>query len=96
MNPVEMKSFPQQNYPEKYDKPDRIITEMKRQRNPSIDGAKIDNFIECPDRHTPSNGPKHIIQHLISESESAVITHHISTIEFQTITLLAHSPEPQM
>ena len=82
MNPVEMKTFPKQNYPEKYNKPDWVITELKRGRKTSIDGAKIDDFIESPNRHTPRNGPKHIIQHLISKSESAIISHHISAIEF--------------
>tara|TARA_B100000459_G_scaffold133683_1_gene88956 strand:+ start:227 stop:526 length:300 start_codon:yes stop_codon:yes gene_type:complete len=91
-----METFPEQNYPEKYDKPDRIITELKSGRKTSINGAKIDKFIACPNRHTPSNGPKHIIQDLISKSESAIIAHHISAIEFQPVTLPAHYPEPQM
>ena len=44
----------------------------------------------------PRKIPKHIIQDLISKSESAIIAHHISAIEFQPVTLPVHYPEPQM
>ena len=96
MYPVEVKSFPEQDYPEKQNKPDWIIIKLKRGRKASINSAKIYNFVEGPYWHTPSNGPEHIVEYLISKSKSTIITHHISNIEFQTVTLKPHGPEPQM
>ena len=46
--------------------------------------------------HTPSNRPEHIVEYLVSKSKSTIITHHITNIEFQTVTLKPHGPEPQM
>ena len=96
MYPVEVKSFPEEYYPKKQNKTDRVITKLKGGRQASINSAKIYNFVESPDRHTPSNGPEHIIEYLIAKGKSTIVTHHIANIEFQTVTLKPHGPEPQM
>ena len=96
MNPVEMEPFPEQDYPEKQDKPDRVVAELKCRRHPGVNRPKIDHLIERPDRHTPGDGPEHVVQHLISKREGAVVAHHVTAIEFQPVPLPAHGPEPQM
>ena len=96
VHPIEMKTLPEQDYPKKQDEPDRVVAELKRRRQPGINSAEIDHFVERPDRHTPGYGPEHVVQHLIAKRESAVVPHHFAAVEFQLITLPAHDPEPQM
>ena len=96
MYPVKVETFPEQDYPEKKDKPDRVITKLKGGRQARVNSAKIDNFIESPNRHTPSNGPEHVIEYLIAKGKSTIVTHHIANIEFQTVTLKPYGPEQTM
>jgi len=92
VHPIEMKPFPEQDYPKKQDEPDRVVAELKRRCQSSISSAKINHFIERPDRHSPGYGPEHVVQHLTAKRESAIIPHHIAAIKFQLVTLLAHDP----